>query len=45
MALATVTISPKFQVVLPKETRSKMGLKAGQKMVVLEKSGQVVFCR
>ena len=30
--MATVTISPKFQVVIPKEVRQKLGLKAGQKV-------------
>ncbi len=30
--MATVTISPKFQVVIPKEIRQKLGLKAGQKV-------------
>jgi AbrB family looped-hinge helix DNA binding protein len=30
--VATVTISPKFQVVIPKEVRQKLGLKAGQKV-------------
>ncbi len=30
--MATVTISPKFQVVIPKEVREKLGLKAGQKV-------------
>ena len=30
--MATVTISPKFQVVIPKEIRQKLGLKAGQKI-------------
>ena len=30
--VATVTISPKFQVVIPKEIRQRLGLKAGQKV-------------
>ena len=30
--MATVTISPKFQVVIPKEVRQRLGLKAGQKV-------------
>jgi len=30
--MATVTISPKFQVVIPKEVRQKLGLRAGQKV-------------
>jgi AbrB family looped-hinge helix DNA binding protein len=30
--MGTVTISPKFQVVIPKEIRQRLGLKAGQKV-------------
>jgi AbrB family looped-hinge helix DNA binding protein len=30
--MATVTISPKFQVVIPKEIREKLGLEPGQKV-------------
>jgi AbrB family looped-hinge helix DNA binding protein len=30
--LATVTISPKYQVVIPKEVRQKLGLTPGQKV-------------
>jgi AbrB family looped-hinge helix DNA binding protein len=30
--MATVTISPKFQVVIPKEVRQKLGLTPGQKV-------------
>lgn len=30
--MATVTISPKFQVVIPKEIREKLGLVPGQKV-------------
>ncbi len=41
--MATTTISPKFQVVIPKEVRKKLHLKAGQKMTVLTKGGVIYF--
>ena len=31
----TVTISPKFQVVIPREVRESMGLRPGEKVQVL----------
>ena len=39
--MATTTISPKFQVVIPKEVREKLHLKSGQKMTVVTKGGMV----
>jgi AbrB family looped-hinge helix DNA binding protein len=33
--MATVTISPKFQVVIPKEVRKRLGLKPGQRVQTL----------
>lgn len=33
--METVTISPKFQVVIPKEIRAQLKLKAGQKVQAL----------
>ena len=39
--MATTTISPKFQVVIPKEVREKLHLKSGQKMTVVTKGGVV----
>ena len=32
----TVTVSPKFQVVIPKVLRSQMGLLPGQKLQILQ---------
>ena len=33
--MTLVTVSPKYQVVIPKEVRESMGVVAGQKMQVL----------
>ena len=33
--MAAVTVSPKFQVVIPKEVRKKLGLSPGQKIQVV----------
>lgn len=34
-----VTVSSKYQVVIPPEVRKRVGLKPGQKLIVLEKGG------
>ena len=34
-AMPTVTVSPKFQVVIPKDVRDSMGIVSGQKIQVL----------
>ncbi len=39
--MPTTTISPKFQVVIPKEVREQLHLKSGQKMTVVVKGGVV----
>ena len=39
--MTTVTISSKFQVVIPENVRSRMKLQPGQKVVVVEKDGVV----
>lgn len=41
--METVTISPKYQVVLPKTARIVLGLKVGQKMIVFAYDSRVVL--
>lgn len=38
-----VTISPKFQVVIPRDVRERLGLRPGQKLQVIEHAGRVEF--
>lgn len=37
----TVTISPKYQVVIPREIREKLGLEPGQKVHVVAYQGRI----
>ena len=37
--MGVVTLSSKFQVVIPQDIREKLDLKPGQKIVVIEKDG------
>lgn len=37
----SVTVSPKFQVVIPRPVRDSLKLKAGQKIQVLEYDGRI----
>lgn len=39
--MQTVTVSPKFQVVIPRSVRDSMHLNAGQKMQVMEYDGRI----
>lgn len=39
--MTTVTVSSKFQVVIPEDVRSRLKLQPGQKMIVIEKDGVV----
>ncbi len=36
-----VTVSPKYQVVIPKEIRKALGIHPGQKMQVVEYDGRI----
>ena len=38
-----VTVSPKFQVVIPRTVRESLGLRPGQKMQVVEYEGRIEF--
>jgi len=42
-AMSTVTVSPKFQVVIPKEIRESMGIEPGQKVHVMVYKGNIVL--
>jgi AbrB family looped-hinge helix DNA binding protein len=37
----TVTVSPKYQVVIPKNIRASLKLRPGQKMKVIEYEGRI----
>jgi AbrB family looped-hinge helix DNA binding protein len=39
--MQTVTVSPKFQVVIPKKIRDTLKLRPGQKMTVIEYDGRI----
>lgn len=41
--MATTTISPKFQIVIPKEVRDKLHLSPKQRLQVLEKGGVITL--
>jgi AbrB family looped-hinge helix DNA binding protein len=40
-----VKLSPKFQIKIPSEIRTKMHLEAGEEMVILEKGGVIQLIR
>tara|TARA_R110002167_G_scaffold109659_1_gene279597 strand:+ start:741 stop:947 length:207 start_codon:yes stop_codon:yes gene_type:complete len=39
--MAEVTVSPKFQIVIPKEIRESMGIVSGQKVQILSYQGRM----
>ena len=39
--MAKVKLSSKFQIVIPAEIREKMDLKAGEEIIMIEKSGVI----
>jgi len=39
--MTKVTISPKFQVVIPKEIRERLGLRPGQQVQAIEYDGRI----
>lgn len=41
--MQAVTVSPKFQIVIPREIREHLKIKAGQKMQMVESDGQITL--
>jgi AbrB family looped-hinge helix DNA binding protein len=41
--MVTVTVSPKFQVVIPKAVRQRLGIRPGQKLQILQFSDRIEF--
>ena len=41
--MTTVTVSPKYQVVIPKEIRQKLKLKPGQKLQIVQLGDRIEF--
>jgi AbrB family looped-hinge helix DNA binding protein len=41
--MQTVTLSPKYQVVIPKAVREALNLRPGQRMQVVEHEGRIEF--
>jgi AbrB family looped-hinge helix DNA binding protein len=41
--MATTTISPKFQIVIPKEVREKLHIAPSQRLQVVEKGGVITL--
>ena len=41
--MARVTVSPKFQIVIPKEIRERYELKPGQKLALIDRGGYIAL--
>ena len=41
--MTTVTLSPKFQIVIPSEIRRRLGLKPGQKLQAMAYEGHITL--
>lgn len=41
--MATVKVSPKYQVVIPREVREELGIKAGEKVQIFLYDGRIEF--
>lgn len=41
--MTTVTVSPKYQVVIPQEAREALGIRPGQKIEVIAYEGRLEF--
>lgn len=41
--MSVVTVSPKFQVVIPRDIREALGLEPGQKVQAFEYEGRIEF--
>jgi AbrB family looped-hinge helix DNA binding protein len=41
--MTTVTVSPKYQVVIPEDVRKSMGVRPGEKFQVVSYDGRVQF--
>jgi AbrB family looped-hinge helix DNA binding protein len=39
--MTEVTVSPKFQIVIPKEVRESMGIVSGQKVQIMSYQGRI----
>jgi AbrB family looped-hinge helix DNA binding protein len=43
MKMKIITLSPKYQVVIPKDIRKKLKLKAGQKLQVIQVDDRIEY--